>query len=103
MYSRQIFKLELVMSLYILATIHCWLGQYEDAIVVLERSLALSNTTSQSEHALASFSGYMQVCDNFALLLVRHESSVDTYHATLSCISKILESWIRELETHANT
>ncbi|KAJ7566392.1 hypothetical protein O6H91_02G100400 [Diphasiastrum complanatum] len=75
-------SLELVMSLHVLAAIHCRLGQYEEAIVVLERSLALSNSTSQSEHALASFSGYMQLGDTFALL-GRHESSVDAYHAAL--------------------
>ncbi|KAJ7526648.1 hypothetical protein O6H91_16G016900 [Diphasiastrum complanatum] len=75
-------SLELVKSLHVLAAVYCRLGQYEEAIAVLERSLALSEANSHLEYALSSFSGYMQLGDTFSLL-GRHETSVDAYHAAL--------------------
>ncbi|KAJ7523879.1 hypothetical protein O6H91_18G066300 [Diphasiastrum complanatum] len=85
--------LELVMSMHILAAVHCTLGQYEEAISILQRSLALVNSESKSsegtpdtsartESMLALFSGHMQLGDTFVLIGM-HEKALDSYHTAL--------------------
>lgn len=63
--------LELVMSLHMLAAIYCSLGRFEEAVPVLERSIEVVDIGNGSDHALAKFSGYMQLgdtCSSIGLL-----------------------------------
>lgn len=63
------YSLDLVMSLHVLAALHCSLGQFEEAVKVLEHSLSTATfDIGVQEHALAAFAGYMQLGDTFALL-----------------------------------
>ncbi|KAJ8449105.1 hypothetical protein Cgig2_004160 [Carnegiea gigantea] len=61
-------SLELVMSLHVTAAIHCALGQHREAIQVLQRSIGIPSVEDGQDHALAKFSGYMQLGDTFAML-----------------------------------
>ncbi|KAJ7974567.1 Protein KINESIN LIGHT CHAIN-RELATED 3 [Quillaja saponaria] len=50
-------NLELVMCLHILAAIYCSLGQYNEAIPALERSIDIPVIEDGQDHALANWSG----------------------------------------------
>lgn len=97
-------ELELAMSLYFAAAIHCGLGRHADAIPVLERAVAVvtppppppppegeSSAEEQppedqqkgEEWALAAFSGWMQLGDTHAMLGRMDES--------IACYGKGLE------------
>ncbi|KAH9289352.1 hypothetical protein KI387_033469, partial [Taxus chinensis] len=82
-------SLELVMSLHILAAIHCSLGQYEEAIPVLERSIEVPALDEGPEHALAAFAGHMQLGDTFAML-GQLENSIDCYKSGLEIQKQVL-------------
>lgn len=59
--------LELAMSLHVLAAIYCSMRRFEEAVPVLERSVQLLDPNNGSDHALAKFSGYMQLGDTFSM------------------------------------
>ncbi|VAI48536.1 unnamed protein product [Triticum turgidum subsp. durum] len=61
-------SLNLVMSLHVVAAIHCNMGKYEEAVPVLQRSLEIPVTEEGQEHALAKFSGCMQLGDTYGML-----------------------------------
>uniref|UniRef100_A0A1D1XTQ9 Nephrocystin-3 n=1 Tax=Anthurium amnicola TaxID=1678845 RepID=A0A1D1XTQ9_9ARAE len=61
-------SLELAMSLHVTAAIYCSLGRYEEALPVLERSLRVPEIDRGADHALAAFSGYMQLGDTYSML-----------------------------------
>ncbi|KAF8399721.1 hypothetical protein HHK36_015591 [Tetracentron sinense] len=61
-------SLELVMSLHVTAAIYCSLGQYSQAIPVLERSIEIPVMEEGQDHALAKFAGHMQLGDTYAML-----------------------------------
>jgi tetratricopeptide (TPR) repeat protein len=61
-------SLNLVMSLHVLAAIYCNLGRYEEAVPVLQRSLEIPIIEEGQEHALAKFSGCMQLGDTYGML-----------------------------------
>lgn len=61
-------SLDLVMSLHILAAIYCRLGQWEDAIPVLQRSISIPYAEDSLDHALAAFAAHMQLGDVLAML-----------------------------------
>uniref|UniRef100_A0A0D6QZT1 Uncharacterized protein n=1 Tax=Araucaria cunninghamii TaxID=56994 RepID=A0A0D6QZT1_ARACU len=82
-------SLELVMSLHILAAIHCSLGQYEQAIPVLERSIEVPALEEGPEHALAAFAGHMQLGDTYAML-GHLENSIECYKSGLEIQKQIL-------------
>lgn len=82
-------SLELVMSLHILAAIHCSLGQYEEAIPVLERSIEVPALDEGPEHALAAFAGHMQLGDTHAML-GQLENSIECYKSGLEIQKQIL-------------
>ncbi|GLJ34561.1 hypothetical protein SUGI_0695190 [Cryptomeria japonica] len=82
-------SLELVMSLHILAAIHCSLGQYEEAIPVLERSIEVPALEEGPEHALAAFAGHMQLGDTHAML-GQLENSIECYKSGLEIQKQIL-------------
>ncbi|XP_031494583.1 protein KINESIN LIGHT CHAIN-RELATED 1 isoform X2 [Nymphaea colorata] len=71
-------SLDLVMSLHVLAAVHCNLGQYGKAIPILEHSIEIPVLEEGEDHALAVFSGYMQLGDTFAML-GQLEQSIECY------------------------
>lgn len=82
--------LELVISLHILAALHCYLGQYEDAVELLRRSLTIPDLDTGGEHhALASFSGHMQLGDTLNML-GKLAPSLQSYHRALDIQKSVL-------------
>lgn len=82
--------LDLVISLHILAALHCHLGQYEDAVALLQRSLTIPDLESGGEdHALASFSGHMQLGDTLNAV-GKLAPSLQSYHRALDIQKSIL-------------
>ncbi|KAK4796458.1 hypothetical protein SAY86_028784 [Trapa natans] len=61
-------SLDLVMSLHVLAAIYCSLGRFDEAVPVLERAIRVPEQTRGHEHALAAFSGHMQLGDTYSML-----------------------------------
>ncbi|KAF7828112.1 protein KINESIN LIGHT CHAIN-RELATED 1 [Senna tora] len=61
-------SLDLAMSLHVLAAIYCSLGRFEEAVPVLERAIQVPDVARGADHALAAFSGYMQLGDTFSML-----------------------------------
>ncbi|ERN06591.1 hypothetical protein AMTR_s00058p00150340 [Amborella trichopoda] len=61
-------SLDLVMALHVLAAIHCGLGQFAEAVPILERSISIPDPNLGPDHALAAFSGHMQLGDTYAML-----------------------------------
>jgi tetratricopeptide (TPR) repeat protein len=83
-------SLDLVMSLHILAAIHCTLGQFEEAIPVLVRSIQVPDIEfGGQDHALAAFAGNMQLGDTYALL-GQGEDALTAYHAALDVQKRAL-------------
>ncbi|XP_022770607.1 protein KINESIN LIGHT CHAIN-RELATED 1-like [Durio zibethinus] len=60
--------LELAMSLHVMAAIYSSLGRFEEAVPVLERSIEVPDIGSGPDHALAKFSGYMQLGDTYSVM-----------------------------------
>lgn len=82
-------NLELVICLHVLAAVHCSLGQYGEAILVLKRSIeALALEVGQS-HALAKFAGLMQLGDAYSML-GQIENSIPCYTAGLGIQRQVL-------------
>ncbi|GLJ19477.1 hypothetical protein SUGI_0351700 [Cryptomeria japonica] len=81
--------LELVISLHLLAASCCKLGQYEEAIPVLKRSLSIFSSEIDPEHALAAFAGYMQLGDTYSLV-GQYENALNSYHAGLEIQKLVL-------------
>ncbi|XAR55169.1 hypothetical protein NMG60_11030585 [Bertholletia excelsa] len=61
-------SLDLAMSLHVLGAIYCSLGRFEEAIPVLERAIKVPDVSRGADHALAAFSGYMQLGDTHSML-----------------------------------
>ncbi|OVA08248.1 Tetratricopeptide repeat-containing domain [Macleaya cordata] len=61
-------SLELAMSLHVVAAIYCSLGRFEEAIPVLEQAIRVPDVSKGPDHALAAFSGYMQLGDTHSML-----------------------------------
>ncbi|XP_065858534.1 protein KINESIN LIGHT CHAIN-RELATED 1 [Euphorbia lathyris] len=61
-------SLDLVMSLHVLGAIYCCLGRFEEAVPVLERAITVPDLSRGMDHALAAFSGYMQLGDTYSML-----------------------------------
>ncbi|KAI3971427.1 hypothetical protein MKW92_029206 [Papaver armeniacum] len=71
-------SLELVMSLHVVAAIHCNLGQYDQAIKILERSIEIPAAEENQDQALAKFTGHMQLGDTYAMT-GQFENSLQRY------------------------
>ncbi|EEF44870.1 kinesin light chain, putative [Ricinus communis] len=82
-------NLELVMSLHVLAALYCSLGQYNEAIPVLERSIEIPVIEDGQNHALAKFAGCMQLGDTYAML-GQIENSILCYTAGLEIQRQVL-------------
>lgn len=61
-------SLDLAMSLHVVAAIYCSLGRFEEAIPVLERAVRVPEVGRGADHALAAFSGHMQLGDTYSML-----------------------------------
>lgn len=81
--------LELVMCLHVTSAIYCSLGQYSEAIPVLERSIEISPIEEGQDHALAKFAGHMQLGDTYAML-GQLENSLAHYTTGLEIQKQVL-------------
>nr|XP_043607549.1 protein KINESIN LIGHT CHAIN-RELATED 3-like [Erigeron canadensis] len=61
-------NLDVVMCQHVIAAVHCSLGQYSEAILVLEQSIRIPVVNESQDHALAKFSGLMQLGDTYSML-----------------------------------
>ncbi|XP_073306121.1 protein KINESIN LIGHT CHAIN-RELATED 1-like [Primulina huaijiensis] len=61
-------SLDLVMSLHVVAAIYCSLGRFEESAAVLEKAIKVPDVKRGADHALAVFSGYMQLGDTYSML-----------------------------------
>jgi len=75
-------SLEFIASLQILAALYGRLGNFDDAIPLLERSVVIPVTGESEDHALAKFSGHMQLGDSFNLL-GKQSAALESYHRAL--------------------
>ncbi|KAK4843131.1 hypothetical protein QYF36_004337 [Acer negundo] len=82
-------SLDLVMCLHVTAAIYCSLGQYSEAIPVLERSIEIPAIEEGQEHALAKFAGHMQLGDTYAML-GQLENSLMCYTTGLGVQKQVL-------------
>ncbi|KAB2072869.1 hypothetical protein ES319_A07G046500v1 [Gossypium barbadense] len=82
-------NLELVMCLHVTAAIFCSLGQYNEAIPLLEQSIEIPLIEEGQEHALAKFAGYMQLGDTYAML-GELENSITCYTTGLEVQKQVL-------------
>ncbi|CAK7328931.1 unnamed protein product [Dovyalis caffra] len=82
-------SLELVMCLHVTAAIHCSLGQYSEAIPILEHSIEIPVPEEGQEHALAKFAGYMQLGDTYAML-GQLENSTNCYSTGVEVQKEVL-------------
>ncbi|CAA2956086.1 protein KINESIN LIGHT CHAIN-RELATED 3-like [Olea europaea var. sylvestris] len=82
-------SLDVVMCLHVIAAIHCTLGQYSEAIPILEHSIEIPTIEEGDNHALAKFAGYMQLGDTYAML-GQLENSISSYTTGLEVQKQIL-------------
>ncbi|KAF8408268.1 hypothetical protein HHK36_007417 [Tetracentron sinense] len=82
-------SLELVMSLHVIAAIYCSLGQYSQAIPILESSIEIPVMEKGQDHALAKFAGHMQLGDTYAML-GQLENSILSYAMGLEVQRQVL-------------
>ncbi|XP_060204844.1 protein KINESIN LIGHT CHAIN-RELATED 3-like [Lycium barbarum] len=82
-------SLDVVMSLHVTAAIYCNLGQYDEAIPLIEHSLGIPVVEEGQEHALAKFAGYMQLGDTYAML-GQLENSIVSYTTGLEIQRQVL-------------
>ncbi|KAK9926360.1 hypothetical protein M0R45_023594 [Rubus argutus] len=75
-------SLDLVMSLHVLAAIYCSLGRFEEAVPVLDRAIRVPEVGRGADHALAAFSGHMQLGDTYSML-GQVDRSIDSYEEGL--------------------
>lgn len=80
---------ELVMSLHLLAATKCRLGQYEEAISILKRALAMYIPEMGSEMAFGAFAGHMQLGDTYSML-GQYENALKSYHEGLRIQKQVL-------------
>ncbi|KAK3018545.1 hypothetical protein RJ639_003902 [Escallonia herrerae] len=82
-------SLDVVMCLHVTAAIYCNLGQYDEAIPVLEHSIEIPMAEEGQDHALAKFAGHMQLGDTYAML-GHLESSIMCYTMGLEVQRQVL-------------
>ncbi|KAK8655887.1 hypothetical protein V6N13_108452 [Hibiscus sabdariffa] len=82
-------SLEQVMCLHVTAAIYCSLGQYNEAIPLLEQSIEIPVIEEGQEHALAMFAGHMQLGDTYAML-GQLENSVSCYRTGFEVQKQVL-------------
>ncbi|MQL80837.1 hypothetical protein Taro_013290 [Colocasia esculenta] len=91
--------LELAMSLHVAAAIYCGLGRFEEAAAELGRAIRVPEVEKGAEHALAVFSGYMQLGDTYSMM-GRVDQSIACYTDGLRIQTQALgETDLRVAET----
>ncbi|XVF22354.1 hypothetical protein REPUB_Repub12eG0165400 [Reevesia pubescens] len=91
--------LELAMSLHVLAAIYSSLGRFEEAVPVLERSIEVPDIENGLDHALAKFSGCMQLGDTYSMMGLL-DRSIKCYESGLRIqIEALGDSYPRVAET----
>ncbi|KAJ6775869.1 PROTEIN KINESIN LIGHT CHAIN-RELATED 3 [Salix koriyanagi] len=83
------FLLRLTRDMVSSGAIHCSLGQYNNAIPYLERSIEIPVMEDGQNHALAKISGCMQLGDTYAML-GQIENSILCYTAGLEIQRQVL-------------
>ncbi|KAK1359518.1 Tetratricopeptide TPR-1 [Heracleum sosnowskyi] len=83
------FNLDYVMCLHVVSALYCSMGQYKDAIPLLERSIEIPDMDEGQKHALAKFTGCMQLGDTYAMLGLI-ENSILCYAAGLEIQEQVL-------------
>ncbi|KAM7275473.1 hypothetical protein ACFE04_017339 [Oxalis oulophora] len=81
--------LEQAMSLRVVAAVYASLGRFQEAIPVMERSIEMLDVENGSDHALAKFSGYMQLGDT-CLMIGQMDRSIWCYESGLRIQIEIL-------------
>lgn len=66
--------MELAMCLHVVAAIYSSLGRFGEAIHELERSIEFPDPSKGSDHAMAKFSGHMQLGDIYSMIGQLHRS-----------------------------
>lgn len=82
-------NLDYVMCLHVVSALYCRMGQYNDAIPLLERSIEIPDMDEGQKHALAKFTGCMQLGDTYAMLGLI-ENSILCYTAGLEIQEQVL-------------
>ncbi|KZV32948.1 tetratricopeptide repeat protein 28-like [Dorcoceras hygrometricum] len=82
-------SLDFVMCLHVVAALYCRLGRHAEAIPILERSIEIPVLDSGQDHAVAKFSGCMQLGDTYAIL-GQIENSMLFYTAGLEIQRQVL-------------
>ncbi|KAK1383753.1 Tetratricopeptide TPR-1 [Heracleum sosnowskyi] len=82
-------NLEFVMCLHVVAALYCSMGKYNEAIPLLEHSVEIPRMDEGENHALAKFSGCMQLGDTYAML-GQVEKAIVWYTAGLEIQKRVL-------------
>ncbi|KAI3704785.1 hypothetical protein L1987_75014 [Smallanthus sonchifolius] len=82
-------NLDYVMCLHIVAALYCSLGQYSEAVPLLERSIEIPSMGESHKNSLAKFAGCMQLGDTYAMLGYI-ENSILCYTAGLGIQKQVL-------------
>ncbi|CAJ2664374.1 unnamed protein product [Trifolium pratense] len=82
-------SLDLVMCLHVTAAIYCSLGDYNEAIPILERSVEIPMVEEGQQHAIAKFASHMQLGDTYAML-GQLEKSIICYNKGLEVQKLVL-------------
>ncbi|KAI3673500.1 hypothetical protein L6452_39619 [Arctium lappa] len=82
-------SLDVVMCLHVTAAIYCSLGQYDEAVPILENSIGMPVIDEGQDHGLAKFSGLMQLGDTYAML-GQLQNSLKCYAAGLEVQKRVL-------------
>ncbi|KAL3629221.1 hypothetical protein CASFOL_026443 [Castilleja foliolosa] len=82
-------NLDFAMCLHIVSALYCRLGKYDEAIPILEKSIDIPVIDLGHNHALAKFSGCMQLGDTYAML-GQIENSILFYTAGLEIQRQVL-------------
>ncbi|RDX65974.1 Protein KINESIN LIGHT CHAIN-RELATED 3, partial [Mucuna pruriens] len=82
-------SLDLVMCLHVTAAIYCYLGHFNEAIPIIERSIQIPVIEEGQQHAIAKFVGHMQLGDIYAML-GHLENSIKCYTAGLEIQKLVL-------------
>ncbi|KAH1082038.1 hypothetical protein J1N35_021799 [Gossypium stocksii] len=70
------------MSLHVLAAIYSSLGRLEEAVPVLKLSIEVPLLGNRSDHALAKFSGCMQLGETYSMMC-QLDRSINSYQSGL--------------------
>ncbi|XP_047159955.1 protein KINESIN LIGHT CHAIN-RELATED 3-like [Vigna umbellata] len=82
-------NLDMAMCLHVNAVIHCTLGNFNEAISLVERSIEIPVIEEGQQHAIAKFAGHMHLGDIYAMS-GQLEKSIKCYTEGLELQRKVL-------------